>query len=245
MLRLNLEVILAKFASLLLDVQIALENKDVKITHVRQFLVNSSQGDLNIPICADFASLFDTLRKQKVWTYQHSTPLEMLAEKFLHDDHDIQERIRGYKGDLSGFLVTTKLIEYIKLNPLSDEEMDEEEESTPPPKRTKLTKQQYRSLKVVLNLETRKISDLSLDYVHEVWKKFAEEFDLPLLTTLIRKIVCGSLEITWFVLHHIMEMIEQKLKTPKAVKFFRNHKIVSLAVDNVIVFDEQQMVSSC
>ena len=122
--------------------------------------------------------------------------------------------------------------------------MDEEEESAPPPKKTKLTKQQYKSLKVVLNLETRKISDLSLDYVHEVWKKFAEEFDLPSPTAVIGKIVPGSLEITWFILHHVAQMIEQKLKTSKVVKFFRNHKIVLLAVDDVVVFDEQQMVGS-
>ena len=115
----------------------------------------------------------------------------------------------------------------------------EKEEDLPLPK---LTKKQYRSLKVVLNLDTRKISELSLNYVRELWEKFAEEFDLPLLTTILKKIVPGSLEITWLVLQHIVEIIELKSRTPKAVKFFRNHNIVLLQVDSVTVYDEQQMV---
>ena len=238
MLCLNLERIQAKFASLLLDVEMAFETKKVMVTQVHQFLIHKSQGDIDLSTCTDFSVMFANLTKQKMWTYQHCSPLEMLTEKFLHDDQDVQDMIKRYKGELSGFLLATKLIEYVTLNPLSDEEMEEEEDLPLP----KLTKKQYRSLKVVLNLDTRKISELSLNYVHELWEKFADDFDLPLLTTIINKIVIGSLEITWLILQHIAEIIELKSKTPKAVRFFRNHDIVLLQVDNVTVYDEQQMV---
>lgn len=240
MLCLNLETIQAKFASLLLDVEAALETNKVMITQVRQFLIHKSQGDLDISTSSEFSVMFADLTKQKVWTYQHSSPLEMLTDKFLQNDQVLQDKIKQYKGDLSGFLLATKLIEYVTLNPLSDEEMEEEEDFPLP----KLTKKQYRSLKVVLNLDTRKISELSLNYVRELWEKFAEEFDLPLLTTIIKKIVPGSLEITWLVLQHIVEIIELKSKTPKAVKFFHNHNIVLLQVDGVTVYNEQLLVGS-
>ena len=74
--------------------------------------------------------------------------------------------------------------------------------------------------------------------------KLAEEFDLPLLTTVIKKIVPGSLMITWLVFPHIAEIIELKSKSSTAIKFFRKNNIVSLAVDGVTVYDEQQMVKT-
>ena len=237
-LQLNLETIQAKFASLLLDVQIALETKKVMVAHVRQFLINKSEGDLDISVSTDFSVMFTDLTKLKVWTYQHCSPLELLTERFLRDDQVIQDRFRCYKGDLSGFLVATKLIEFIALYPFSDEEMEEEEDSPLP----KLTKKQYRSLKVVLNLDARKVSEVSLDYVRELWEKFAEEFELPLLTTVIKKIVPGSLMITWLVFRHIAEAIELKSKSSSSIKFFRKNNIVSLAVDGVTMYNEQQMV---
>ena len=240
MLRLNLERIRAKFASLLFDVQTALETKQVMIDRVRQFLINSSQGDLDIPCFSEFSAMFMSLTKHKVWTYQHHSPLEVLTENFLRDDHVIQDKIVQYKGDFSGFLVATKLIEYIKLNCLLSEEMEEEEEDIPLPK---FTKKQYRSLKVVLNLDARKISELSLNYVHELWEKLAEEFDLPSLTAVIRRIVDGSLEITWLVLRNVVEKIMLRSRTTSSVKFYHKHQIVLLVVDDMVVYDGQQMVT--
>ena len=242
MLRLNLERIRAKFASLLLNVRTALETKQVMITDVRQFLINSSQGELDIPPCSEFSVMFMDLTKRKVWTYQHHSPLEMMTENFLCDDHIIQDQIKQYKGDLSGFLVATKLIEYIKLHHLSSEEMEEEEEDVPLPK---FTKKQYRSLKVVLNLRARKISELSLNYVHKLWEKLADEFDLPSLTAVIKRIVDGSLVITWLVPHHMVEKIMLRSKTTSSVKFYREHQIILLVVDDIIMYDEQQMVGKC
>ena len=236
MLHLNLVRIKAKFASLLVDVQIALETKMVIIAHVRQFLIHHFQGDLDIPHCADYSEIFTDLTKRKVWTYQHHSPLEMMAKKFLHDNSHIQDEIKQYKGDLSGFFIATKLIDYIEINSLTSEDMEEENEDL------QFTAKQYTTLKVVLNLGRRKISKLSLDYVHNLWRKLAEEFDLPSLTAVIKTIVDCSLVITWFVLPHLVEMIVLKSKSPKSVKFFRTHQIVLLQVDDLTIYDEQKMV---
>ena len=234
----NMVTIQAKFASLLLNVKIALEIKEVIVANVHQFL-SSSPFNLDVSSCTEFSVMFNDLTKRKVWSYENYAPLEMLVEKFLHDNGNLCEEIKQYKSDLSGFLVATRLIEYIEENPFPDEELEEEEEDTVLPK---LTKKEYRSLKVVLNLGTRKISDLSLMYVQELWENFAEEFDLPLLTTVIKKIIIGSLEITWLVLREITEIIMQKSKTPKSVRFFRQQKIVSLTIDDIVVYEESEMV---
>ena len=235
-----MERIQAKFASLLLDVQIALEAKNVKVSHVCQFLSQFLINRYEEVNYEKFSAIFMDVTKQKLWTYLHHSPLERLTEKFLCNDQRVQDQIKQYKSALSGFLVATKLIEYIEENPFPDEELEEEEEEDPA--LPKLTKKEYRSLKVVLNLGTRKISDLSLMYVQELWENFAEEFDIPLLTTVIKKIIIGSLEITWLVSNHMAKIIMCNSTKSKSVRFFRQHKIISLSIDDIIIYDENQMV---
>ena len=234
-----MERIQAKFASLLLDVQIALEAKNVKVSHVCQFLSQFLINRYEEVNYEKFSAIFMDVTKQKLWTYLHHSPLERLTEKFLCDDQCVQGQIKRYKSALSGFLVATKLIEYIEENPFPDEELEEEEED---PALPKLTKKEYRSLKVVLNLGTRKISDLSLMYVQELWENFAEEFDIPLLTTVIKKITIGSLKITWLVSNHMAEIIMCNSTKSTSVRFFRQHKIIYLSIDDIIIYDENQMV---
>ena len=237
-----MERIQAKFSSLLLEVQIRLEAKNVKVSHVcqflSQFLINRYEGEPDILNYEKFSAVFMDVAKRRLWTYQHHSPLEMLTEKFLCDDQVVKDLIKQYKNDLSGFLVATKLIEYIKETSFPDEELEEvEDEDAALPQ---LTKKQYRYLKVVLNLSSRKISELSLNYVQELWEQLAEEFDLPLLTTVIKKIVTGSLVITWLVSSDVAEIIMHNSR--KSIRFFRQHKIVSLAIDDTTVYNENQMV---
>ena len=239
-----MERIQAKFSSLLLEVQIRLEAKNVKVSYVcqflSQFLIDRYEGEPDILNYEKFSAVFIDVTKRRLWTYQHHSPLEMLTEKFLCDDQVVKDLIKQYKNDLSGFLVATKLIEYIKETSFPDEELEEEEDEDAA--LPQLTKKQYRYLKVVLNLSSRKISELSLNYVQELWEKLAEEFDLPLLTTVIKKIVTGSLVITWLVSSDVAEIIMHNSRISKSIRFFRQHKIVSLAIDDTTVYDENQMV---
>ena len=62
----------------------------------------------------------------------------------------------------------------------------------------KYTVVHYRKLKVKLNLN-RKLSEVSLSYISELWNVFIEEFDLPSLTAVIDQLIEGSLIITWLV----------------------------------------------
>ena len=112
---------------------------------------------------------------------------------------------------------------------------DFEEDAEQPPTRKKLTKREYRKIKVVLNLD-RRISDVSLDYVHNLWRSFAEEYDLPSATAIIEDITLGSLRITWLLLPFIISKI-----TPRS-KFFKRNNITQILIDDVIFYDEKEMV---
>ena len=240
--QLNLEEIMAKFSSLLLKVQIMLEERQVKAIHVRQFLRGLFQGENCI--LADSLKIFEifsALTNQKLWTYQHYSPLEKVINEFLPSHDAMKANMKVYKGNLSGYHVAKKLIDYIKDSSLPLAESDSHGEFT---LKKYSTQRHYQKLKAVLQIEERRISELSLSYVCELWEKIAEEFDLPLLTAIIDEIVEGSLKVTWLVLHFMVEKILHASRTPKSIKFFRQHNIELLIGDYLTIYDEKQMVQS-
>ncbi len=234
---------MAKFSSLLLKVQIMLEEMQVKAIHVCQFLRGLFQDeDCILADSLEVFEIFSALTSQKLWTYQHYSPLEKVINEFLPCDDVIKVCIKAYKGDLSGYHVAKRIIDYIKDTNLPLAESDSHGEF---PLKKYSTQRHYQKLKAVLQIEERRISELSLNYVSGLWEKIAEEFDLPLLTAIIDKIVEGSLKITWLVLHFMVEKILQASRTPKSIKFFRQHNIELLMADNLSIYDEKQMVKVC
>ena len=230
---------MAKFSSLLLKVQIMLEERQIKVVHVLQYLRGLFQGEDCILAneSLKFNEIFSALTMQKLWTYQHYSPLEKVIDEFLPNDDAMKTCMRAYKGHLSGYYVMQKVIDYIK-----DVNLPLAESHGQFPLKRYSTQRHYQKLKAVLQIEERRISELSLSYVSKLWEKIAEEFDLPLLTAVIDKIVEGSLEITWLVLPFMTEKILLGSRTPKSTKFFRQHNIKLLIADSLTIYDEKQMV---
>ena len=128
--------------------------------------------------------LFTTVTLSDLWDYNDHRPLEQLINKFLPSNQEVGSLMKEYKGRLSGFYLTTKLIDYIEFQNLSADDSDEECDQPSP----KLTTKLYKKIKVVLQPE-RKISQISLDYVVKLWQSFAEEYEIPSLTAVIDRIV--------------------------------------------------------
>ena len=230
MIRCNVDELKMRFTALLLKVQSALQLK-YDANSVRRFLVNFFKCDF--PETSDLDKLLAAVTLSGLWDYQHHSPLERLTNHFLPGDQELEGSMKTYKARLSGFYLTTKLIDYIEYQNLSVDDSDEEYDQPSP----KLTTKEYRKIKVVLQLE-RKISQVSLDYVVKLWQSFAEEYEIPSLTAVIDRIVAGSLEVTWRVPQHIADAI-----LPRS-KFFRSLGIILIFIDDVNIYDEKQMVSS-
>ena len=226
----NEDEIRAVFSSLLLEVQFALEAK-TKIEQVRHFLLMFFKCDL----CetSSYNKLFEDVTLKNLWNYQHHSPVEKLINKFLRGDQEMEQLMKMYKASLTGFYVVTRLVDYMEYKKLSVDDFSDKPSDQPPPV---LTPKQYGRLKVVLQLE-RRISELSLEYVHKLWCSFAEEYDIPSLTVVLERVTSGSLEITWIIPLHFSDKI-----VPRS-KFFRRHGIVQLSLDGVILYDREEMVS--
>ena len=229
MIRSNVDEIKALFSSLVLKVQLALQSQS-DVSNVRDFLITFFKYDFSET--SDLKKLFAMVTLNDLWDYHNYSPLERLVDQFLPCDQEVGSRMKVYKACLSGFYLTTKLIDYIDYQNLSADDSDEECDQSSP----KLTTKQCKKIKVVLQLE-RKISQISLDYVVKLWQSFAEEYEIPSLTAIIDRIVAGSLEVTWTVPQHVADAI-----LPRS-KFFRSHGIVLVSIDDAIIYDEKQMVS--
>ena len=216
------------FSTLLADVRKALQSHNVDMADVLEYVKHFFKVDECFAGVTTISDTFTAASVNSLWSYLHYSPLEMLTKRFLRNDAETKQLIAKYKSQLTGYQLTTKLIDYIKEKKLQgDDDTDQA---------TQFTAEHYKKIKVVIQLD-RKVSDLSLMYVQELWSSFAEEFNIPSLTAIVEHIAPGSLEITWRVPPHEAELIR-----PSA-RFSRQHKITLIAIDDHIIYDEQQMVS--
>ena len=229
----NDEEIKALFSALLLKVQKALLSHSVDADDVRQFLVAFFKQEFTD--AQDLGRIFTAATVKGLWDHNHYGPLEKLAEHFLSDDQSVEGVMKEYKGQLTGFHMTVKIVDFMEYLKLAANDSDDDSDQAYQLKN--LMTKQYRRIKVVLKLD-RKISDLSFLYVDKLWRSIADEYELPSLTAVLEKIVTGSIEISWLVPAHVAEMI-----TPRA-KFFQKHCIVLVFIDDIILYDEKEMVSS-
>ena len=228
--RSNEEEIRAEFSDLLLIVQKELESDKVSIPDVRRFLINFFENDVGTSFLSatTFDDIFLAMKLNRLWDYQHYSPLEKFTNRLLPNNQAVISSIANYKAKLTGFLLVTKIIPYMRMQGL--EEVAEQQASLKP-----LKPEYYRKITFVLSLG-RRVSQLSLDYVQKLWMSVAEEYELPCLTTIIESITSGSLRITWLVLPSVVSRFSVR------AKFFKKEMIVQVLVDDVIFYDEKEMV---
>ena len=235
-----------QFASLQVEVRSAMEARQVKVSDVHQFLVSFFQSECCIPEAPDLTKLFNIITEAKLWRYDHYGPLEELAETFLPDDQNpARKLVSKYKDQLSGFFVATKIVDFIDLSELDDSEDDSDDDSADDTQQSlsrKEYKKLYRELKVTMKLDrTIKFSDITMSYIDTLWKALIKEFNLPPLTAIIKKIVGGSLIITWLVPLQVSTVIA--VSYSKALRFYQQHNIVLVELDGCTLYDEDWIVS--
>ena len=233
--RIILNKIKSRFASLQLEVREAIEAQPVEMRSVHQFLKSFFQGDSNIPEASDHAKLFNSITEADLWSYDNYSPLEELVEQLLPNNEAVVTSVTDYGNQYSGFCATVNIIELKHL--LKEEDSEDGQEHFSP---KKYTPEHYRELRVKLNLD-KKPTDITLAYVNTLWKALAKKFDIPSLTTLIDRIVEGSIIIYWYILSSYAEKIRAHSKF--ALRFFQHHSIVEISIDGFILYSEDWMVS--
>ena len=229
MFRSNLDEIKSRFADLLSSIKSALKANDVTVDRVHGILVEISDCRSNLIPKTNLDELFTAASDLKLWRYDHYSPVEKVVRRFACDSLRL---VSEYKKDLSGFLTTAKLIDFIHHMNLSDSQRGT----------SKLPLQSYNTEYDTLatKLKTdRNISMLSLMYVQELWNSFAEEFRIPSLTVVIEKVLEGCLEIIWRITPSAAKLITDGAHN--AIPFFRKHDVIYVSVSGRMVYDVRQV----
>ena len=237
--RIILNKIKGEFAYLQVKVREAMEAQPVKMKTVHQFLTAFFQGDHNhnsiIPEPSDLTNLFNFITEKNLWSYDNYSPLEELVEKLVPDNELVVTSVTAYVNEYSGFCATVNIIEFKDI--LKEEDSEDGQEHFSP---KKYTPEHYRKLRVKLKLD-KKPTEITLAYVNTLWKALAKKFDIPSLTTLIDKIVEGSIIIHWYILSSYAEKI--RAHSNFALRFFQRHNIVEIRIDCDTLYSEDWMVS--
>ena len=225
----NLEEITSRFGVLLSDVKAALKANRVRTRDVRSVIIEMyPQCDDVIPK-THLDRLFRAASKYRIWSYEHHSPVEKLLRRFLPEHSGM---ITEYKEHLAGFYATTKLIDYIRFFNNADCESGRNELDI-----GSFTSEHYKKLKIELDVD-RRVTTRSLRYVQDLWEQFAEEFDIPFLTVVLDSILEGSLIITWLVPPEVADKIAASVYNPGSTPFFKRECIVSVAIDDNIIYAE-------
>lgn len=222
------------FANLQLKVRQAMDKQHVNVDDLHQFLVAFFQSDYRIPKKRNLTEMFNFLSENELLHFNDCEALEQIVNCFLPDEKSIKESLAQYSNH---HFVSSALIKIADFVPTVEENSEENTNQVFTPENYK---KHFHTLKIKLTLD-KKLTEMTLQDVNEFWQSLSKKFDLPPLTTVLDKILTGSLVIIWLILPRIAEKI--KKFASKALDFYRDHNVVEVYVDDEPLYKEDWLVS--
>ena len=169
------------FALLVDRLRNALKFSGIEADDVNRYLKDMKAVD---PNCqgSELETVFDCLQSSHLWSYDQFGLIESINKRFLGaSSQSIKQHILDYKGKFNGYLALKKIIhsDYFVVADDSDDIKD------PAKIIAKYGTRERHKLKVKLELGGRKLSEVSLLYMAELWESLREEYMLPSLTAQI------------------------------------------------------------
>ena len=119
----NLETIRSKFAKLTVNVCKCLQEMKLNVTMVRLYLCSLFQPGDCIPKSEKLDEIFQSISRQGLWDYSHFGPVEKVIREYAEGDAELNDHVEVYKKALTGFYLTTKIVDYMKaVNKEEDED---------------------------------------------------------------------------------------------------------------------------
>lgn len=226
----NLNTIRRKFAKLVVTVSRLLQRKNVDVNSVRLFLCSRLELDSSpdcIPKSQVLGEIFEAISRNGLWDYNNYTPIEDVIDIYGEEDGELLGHLEAYEKDLAGFLLTTKIVDYMRYSADADKQPTVENPVVHNP-------DYYHSLSVKLRVN---VTDESLSYLKNLWKKIAKFFLLPSLSVLLDSIVGGSLTVTWRVPSSFIRKIKAQLY--RSSSLFRRLGITVIYDEEKILYSEE------
>ena len=221
----------SNFSLLVSRVPRRLKSKKIDRKEFLMYIINMFHPGDFIPKTAGIVEIFEMISRNRLWDYMNYFPLEAIILKFGGDDAELNVWMKEYKENLTGFLATTKIVEYFdackddkKIAKTDDRIARYDEDYC-----AKLT----MKLKVLVTEE-------SLDYIDKLWRSIAGNYLLPSLSYLIEKIYIGSLVVVLLIPTKSAMQILKSSHTPKS--FFKQDDIICIMIEDKIIY-QMKLVS--
>ena len=221
------------FALLIDRLRNALKVGGIEASNISQYLKDTEKVTLQSQL-SNLEAIFDYLQSAQLWSYDNFGLVDGLNKRFLGaSSQSIKQQILEYKGKFNGYLAMKKIIHSEHF--VEADESGDIEELEPTKIAAKYGVRERHKLKVKLELGGRKLSEVSLLYIAELWESLQEEYELPSLTAQIDYIMEKCLEIVWL----ISPMDAEKIwgSTKSHLPFFQKHNITLIAIDGHIVYE--------
>ena len=226
----------SKFGVLLKDSCKKLREKQIDTKDFCRFLEGLFPPGDWIPESSSIDEIFKEISRNKLWDYWNYSPLQEIVQEFMGDDQEMEAKIETYKEHLASYKATTKLVDYIdsvdsKPNGIDTPVEDPEEEPEQQP--AKYDRQYYRKLSIKLHTS---FTNHTLKYLDDLWKEFANLYNLPPLATLLDCVCKNSVIIVWLIPTRLSLQIFRA--APCSVDFFHKYQITRVELDGVCIYPE-------
>ena len=223
--RQNFLMIQGKFAELVMNASCRLQSI-VDIDDFRVFVVTLFAPGHCIPDSASVQEIFLAITKNGLWDCVNHFPLKLIIKEFASGDTQLSEWVRQYEEARSGYILCTKVSDYIDVVGVSDSsDMDSDEKLEEMP--AKYDRQYFRKLSVKLNAN---VTEKSIQYIIELWKSLASYYRLPSPMAILERIARGCILVTWLVPTKLtLELVKKARANPD---FFQEHNVLWAAVDD-------------
>ena len=217
--RQNYLLIKSKYAKLLNNASTKLQSI-VNIDEFQVFVIGIFLPGDCIPDSTSVHEIFCAISKNGLWDCINYFPLKMIIEEFASQDVELSEWVKQYEAARSGYMLCTKISDYIDMVSTSDSsliDLDEQVEEKP----AKYDPRYYRKLSLKVKAE---VTELSMQYICELWESLASYYHLPPLPAILDIIHAGCILVTWLVPTKLTpELIEKARANPD---FFQMHNVL-------------------
>jgi len=215
----NIQMIIGKYAKLLKNASSRLQSI-VSIDEFRVFVISSFPPGDCIPDSASVHEIFCAISKNGLWDCINYFPLKSIIEEFASQDALMSEWVKQYEEARSGYMLCTKISDHIDMVSVSDSsDIDSDEQLEEKP--AKYDPRYYRKLSLKVKAE---VTELSMQYVCELWESLASYYHLPPLPAILDSIHAGCILVTWLVPTKLtLELIE---KARANLDFFQMHNVL-------------------
>jgi len=232
---------------LLINSRKKLAEKGIRIQDFRLYLKNLFPPGDFIPESSSIDEIFEAVSHNKLWNYWNYSPLQNVVEKFVGDDQEMKLWIETYKKDLVSYKATTRLVDYIAdvhSDPSGDDSLSDEDQpagqelqsARQGQKPAKYDRKYYRKLSITLEA---KFTKHTLKYLDDLWKEFADLYNLPPLATLLDCVYKKSITIVWLIPSHLASHIFKAASC--SADFYHKHHITRVEFDEVCIYLEAKV----